>query len=149
MTTVGTTFPFERSAHLATRAPIVLLTLTTAAIHASLGGWLFAINAVGYTTLATLMLVPGPVGRFRFLVRLGLLGFTTATIVGWLLIGARFSLAYVDKAVEVAVVVLLATELFAIDGGPRAIAGRLIELARLPFGERARNPKHDRPEVSE
>ena len=143
MTTVGTTSPIERSAHLATRAPIVLLTFTTAAIHASLGGWLFAMNAVGYTALATLMFVPGPIGRFRFLVRLGLLGFTTATIVGWLLIGARFSLAYVDKAIEVAVVALLATELFAIDGGPRGIADRLIELARLPFGHRASNPDHD------
>src|SRR5437016_13934417 len=104
MTSIGSTVRTDHAVQLATRGPIVLLTLTPAAIHASLGGWLFAMNAVGYTALAMLMLVPGPIGRYRFIVRLGLLCFTTATIVGWLLIGARFSLAYIDKAVELGVV---------------------------------------------
>ena len=69
---------------------VVGLALATAAIHASLGGMLFLANAVGYTTLAVAMIVPGPIGHIRWLVRLALLGFTAATIGGWVLFGARF-----------------------------------------------------------
>src|SRR5436190_5765772 len=88
------------------RALVVGLTLATAAIHASLGGLLFLANAVGYTTLAVAMIVPGPIGQVRWLIRLALIGFTTATVVGWLLVGSRFPLAYVDKAIEVVLIVL-------------------------------------------
>ena len=144
MTGIGGTVRPVRSVELATRGPLVVLTLTTAAIHASLGGWLFAVNAIGYSTLATLMVVPGPVGRYRWLVRLLLLGFTGATIGGWLMFGSRFWLAYVDKAVELGIVALLAIELIAIDGGPRevgvrlwAIAGRLFDVVRSAGARRA------------
>ena len=63
---------------LALRFLVVGLTLATAAIHGSLGGLLFLANAVGYATLAVAMIVPGPLGRVRWLVRLALLGFTAA-----------------------------------------------------------------------
>ena len=82
MTSIGSAVRTDHWVQLTTRGPIVLLTLTTAAIHASLEGWLFAMNAVGYSALATLMIVPGPIGRYRWLVRLALLGFTAATIAG-------------------------------------------------------------------
>src|SRR5882724_1342098 len=72
-----------------TRAVVVGLTLATAAIHASLGGMMFLANAVGYATLALAMVAPGPIGQIRWLVRLGLMGFTAMTIGGWLLFGAR------------------------------------------------------------
>jgi hypothetical protein len=104
-----------------TRAAIVGLTLATAAIHASLGGLLFMANAVGYTTLAVAMLVPGPIGQVRWLVRLALMGFTAMTIGGWLLFGARFQLAYIDKAIETVLVAVLAFELWHTDGGPLGI----------------------------
>ena len=130
MTSIGSAVRTDHWVQLTTRGPIVLLTLTTAAIHASLEGWLFAMNAVGYSALATLMIVPGPIGRYRWLVRLALLGFTAATIAGWVIFGSRFWLAYVDKAVELAVVAFLAIELVAIDGGPREIAVRLLTLVR-------------------
>ena len=73
------------------RVVILVLTLATAAIHASLGGLLFTLNAVGYTVLAALMVLPGPVAPVRWLVRLALLGFVAATIGGWVLFGAPAS----------------------------------------------------------
>lgn len=106
------------------RASVVALTLITAAIHASLGGPLFTLTALGYAALAAAMVLPGPLGRVRWIVRLALVGFTAATIAGWVLFGARFQLAYVDKAVEVALIGFLAIELWLFDGGPSGIAHR-------------------------
>ena len=105
------------------RACVVLLALTTAAIHASLGGLLFTFNAVGYATLAIAMILP-VTGPARWLVRLALLGFTAATIGGWVLFGARFPLAYIDKSIEVGLIVFLAIELWLFDGGPVGVARR-------------------------
>src|SRR3990172_4562777 len=97
---------------------VVGLTLATAAIHASLGGLLFTLNAVGYASFAIALVLPGTIGRYRWLVRLALLGFTAATIGGWLLFGARFPLAYLDKAIEVALIVFVSVEQWALCGGP-------------------------------
>jgi hypothetical protein len=105
-------------------AGIVGLTLTTAAIHASLGGPLFTLNAIGYAGFALLMVLPGRIGDLRWLVRLALLGFTCLTIGGWILFGARFGLAYVDKGVEVVLVLALAIDLWLEDGGPAGILHR-------------------------
>jgi hypothetical protein len=110
------------------RATIVGLTLTTAAVHLSLGGLLFTMNAVGYSFLALLMLAPAT-ARLRWLVRLALLGFTSATIGGWVLFGARFPLAYIDKAIEVVLVSFIAFELWLVDGGPVELVARLRRLA--------------------
>lgn len=111
------------------RLAIITLTLATAAIHATLGGTLFLLNAIGYVTFAVAMVLPGPVRRIRWLVRYGLIGFTMATIVGWVAFGARFDLAYVDKALEAALVGLLLVESWAVDGGPFAVARRVQRLA--------------------
>jgi len=113
-----------RAADALLRCTIVTLTLVTAAVHASLGGPLFTANAIGYAVLAVLMVVPGPFGHIRMLVRLALIAFTTATVGGWLLFGARFPLAYVDKAVEVALVMAVGFELWYVDGGPAGITRR-------------------------
>ena len=89
-------------------AGIVTLTLATAAIHAYLGGLLFIANAAGYATLAVALVAPVPLAeRARPLSRIALLLFTAATIAGWVLFGARFDLAYIDKAIELALVGLL------------------------------------------
>jgi hypothetical protein len=104
------------------RAVVVGFTLATAAIHASLGGVMFLANAIGYTTLALAMVAPGPIGQIRWLVRLALMGFTAMTIGGWLLFGARFPLAYLDKAIEAALIAVLAFELWRTDGGPIGVA---------------------------
>jgi hypothetical protein len=124
------------------RAAVVGLTLATAAIHASLGGALFMASAVGYTTLAVAMLVPGPIGQIRWLVRLALMGFTAMTIGGWLLFGARFQLAYIDKAIETVLVAVLAFQLWHTDGGPIGIARRARRLLGRVAGIRtARAPR--------
>ena len=107
------------------RVEIVALTLATAAIHASLGGTLFLLNAVGYAALAAGLVLPGPIAHIRWLVRPALIGFAAATIAGWLAIGARFDLAYLSKAIEVALIGLLLVESWVVDGGPVAVARRL------------------------
>ena len=113
---------------IAIRIAIVGLTLATAVIHAQLGGLLFLLNAAGYATLAVGMVIPGPIARVRWLVRLALVGFTSATIVGWLLIGARFQLAYFDKLLEVILVAAVVSDLWLTDGGPGEISRRLVGL---------------------
>ena len=110
-------------------AAIVGLTLTTAAIHSSLGGLLFMLNAIGYSVFAIALVLPGPLARARWLFRYGLIGFTTATILGWMAFGARFDLAYIDKAIEAALVGLLLIESWAVDGGPLAVARRVQRVA--------------------
>jgi len=107
------------------RITVVTLTLATAAIHASLGGLLFLVNAVVYSSLALALVLPGPLGRFRWLIRLGLVGFTAATIGGWVLFGARYPLAYLDKAIEAALLVTLVVDIWHSDGGPIQVARRL------------------------
>jgi hypothetical protein len=131
--------------HLAsyvTRAAVVGLTLATGAIHASLGGVLFMANAVGYTALAVAMIVPGPIGQVRWLVRVALMGFTAMTIGGWLLFGARFPLAYIDKTIEVGLIAVLAFELWRSDGSPIGVARQARHLlARLAGLRIARTPR--------
>jgi hypothetical protein len=117
------------------RGIVVACTLATAFIHASLGGILFTANAAGYLVLALALLAPlAAVRRVRWLVRLALLGFTATTVVGWLFMGARFPLAYLDKAIELALMTLLAADLWLADGGPKVIGRRILgEIAsRLP-----------------
>ena len=110
------------------RGGVVMLTLLTAAIHASLGGLLFTLNAAVYLALAVAMILPA-IAPFRWLARLALFGFASATIAGWLLFGARFQLAYVDKAIELALLCFLAIEVWLFDGGPAGDVRRLRRLA--------------------
>ena len=113
-----------RPAALILRGSIVGLTLATAAIHFSLGGTLFLLNAIGYTALAAALVLPGPFARGRWLIRCALIGFTATTIAGWLAFGARFDLAYLDKALEITLIGLLLLESWLVDGGPLVVARR-------------------------
>jgi hypothetical protein len=123
------------AADVALYVAIVAMTLTTAAIHAYLGGLLFLANAAGYSTLAIAMVVPITIARrYRWLVRLALLGFTFATIAGWIAFGARFPLAYLDKGIEAILVACLVTETYRLDGGPLEVVRRLAQLARSTIG---------------
>src|SRR6058998_1785971 len=93
------------------RTAIVGLTLATAYIHSTLGGLLFTLNAAGYVVAAIAMAVPlGLAIRFRGLVRIGLMGYAAAAIVGWYLTGPRYELAYVAKGIELVLIALLAVD---------------------------------------
>jgi hypothetical protein len=103
---------------LALRAVVAGLTVATAAIHFSLGSLLFTMNGLAYATLAVALVAPiAMADRFRWLVRLALLGFTTMTIAGWVALGARYDVAYLDKGIELLLISLLLADIRRADGG--------------------------------
>jgi hypothetical protein len=114
-----TTLSPTRGSGLLLRAAIVALALATGWIHSTLGGLLFTLNAVGYVVAAVAMVAPLPraVNR-RWLVRLGLVGYAATAIVAWYVMGPRYDVAYLAKAIEVALIALLAIEIRAYDGNP-------------------------------
>ena len=104
-----------RTAHLVLNLAIVELTLTTAYIHLSLGGALFTLNAAGYAALAMALIVTslwpiGLIGRLAWVPRVALAAYTVATIMGYLVMGPYFALGWIAKAVEVAILTLLAAD---------------------------------------
>jgi hypothetical protein len=106
-------------AGVALRAAIVGLTISTGWIHLTLGSPLFTLNAIGYFVAAVAMVAPITVAvRFRWLIRLGLIGYAATAIVAWFLMGPRYDVAYLAKAIEAGLIVLLALEVRAYDGSP-------------------------------
>ena len=107
-------------------AAIVALTLATAYIHSTLGGLLFTLNALGYVALAAAIIVAAFVTlplvvRFSWLPRIALFAFALATILGWMLMGPRYGMAYLAKAIEVGLLGLLVVDSFRVYGGPGAM----------------------------
>jgi hypothetical protein len=107
--------PAGRTAQLVLTLAIVELTLTTAYIHLSLGGALFTLNAAGYAALASALMIStvwpvGLIGRLAWVPRAALAAYTLATIVGYLVMGPYFALGWIAKAVEVAILTLLAAD---------------------------------------
>ena len=101
------------------RVLIVELALATGWIHLTLGGMLFTLNGIGYGVAALAMIAPiALAARFRWFIRLGLVGYALATIIGWYLTGPRYDTAYLAKAIEIALIALLAIEIRAYDGNP-------------------------------
>ena len=123
---------------IALRVGIVGLTLGTAYIHSTLGGLLFTLNALGYLVAAVAIVIPLALAvRFRWVVRLGLIGYAATTIVGWAIQGPYFTTAYIAKAIEVTLIVLLAIDFARMDGNPIAVikgelAGLSARLGRRP-----------------
>ena len=116
MTTSSATLPL-RATDILVRAAIVALALGTAYIHSTLGGLLFTLNAIGYVVLALAMVIPlGIAGRFQSLVRVALIGYAFATILGWAIDGPFYGTAYMAKAIELALIVLLAIDIVRFDG---------------------------------
>jgi hypothetical protein len=104
---------------------IVDLTLITAYIHLTLGGTLFTLNALGYAALAAALVasaIPHPfVRRFAWLPRVGLAGYTAITIGAYLVMGPYFTLGWVAKGIEVAILVLLGADLVRLYGSPAGL----------------------------
>lgn len=124
-------------AGVALRFGIVALALGTAYIHSTLGGLLFTLNATGYAVAAIAMIVPISLAiRFRWLVRLGLIGYAFMTIAGWAIQGPYYSTAYVAKAIEVALIVLLAVDFLRADGNPVKVVRREVAAGLAKLGIR-------------
>jgi hypothetical protein len=119
------------AAGVAMRAAIVGLTLATGWIHSTLGGPLFTLNAIGYLAAAIAMVAPlGIAVRYRWLIRLGLIGYAATAIVAWYLTGPRYEVAYLAKAIEVGLIALLLVEVWAYDGNPLARVRRALRPTR-------------------
>jgi hypothetical protein len=126
---------------VALRVAVAALTSATAWIHISLGGLLFTLNGLAYATLAGALIVPISIGtRFRWLVRLALLGFTAMTIAGWVAFGARYDVAYIDKGIELLLIGLLLADIWRADGGIVEALRRLIGLAASLLAWRPSKP---------
>ena len=73
-----------RTSDVVVRAAIVALVLGTAYIHSTLGGLLFTLNAIGYVVAAVAIVIPLALAvRFRWIVRVGLIGYAATAIVAW------------------------------------------------------------------
>ena len=93
---------------------MIVLAVGTAAIHLYLGfqGFpLFVLNGLGYLGLLAALILPIPrISEYRNLVRWVFVGYTALTIALWILVGARNSLGYTDKVIEIILVALLVLE---------------------------------------
>jgi hypothetical protein len=102
---------------------IVLLTLATAGIHLFLALRAapdmmtvipFTLNFVGYIALLAALYLPLPFARtHRKLVRYAFIAYTVVTIVLWVALGMANPvpyIGYIDKAIEVLLVILLLFE---------------------------------------
>ena len=98
------------------RLGIIFLTVATAIVHLYLGFQglpLFVLNGLGYLALLAALYLPIPqLVPYQSAVRWVLIGYTVLTIVLWLLItgGASNATGYIDKVVEVLLIVLLVAE---------------------------------------
>ena len=86
-------------------ALIVVLTLSTAYIHYWVGGTMLLLNALGYLGLVVLT-----IGSFLFvrrafpIVLLMLAAYAAVTILGWLVMGPYFDVAYLAKGIEIVLI---------------------------------------------
>ena len=121
-----TTFLRSRAAGALLTAAIVGLTLTTAYIHASLGGLIFTLNALGYVGLAALFVIGAAapiaiVERFSWFPRVALIGYAAMTIAAYLVMGPYFSLGWIAKGVEVALIALVTVDIVRVYGSPMGL----------------------------
>ena len=122
---------------VALRVSIVGLALATGYIHSTLGGVLFTLNAIGYLVAAVAMVIPLSLAvRYRWVVRLGLMGYAATTIIGWAIQGPYYSTAFIAKGIEVALIILLAVDFARMDGNPITVIKAEIASLQTRFGRR-------------
>lgn len=113
----------QTSGNSGLRIGIVLLALATAFIHLFLAVRAapdmmtlipFTLNFLGYVTLLAALYLPLPWARtHRKLVRYAFIAFTIVTILLWVVLGMANPvpyIGYIDKAIEVLLVILLLRE---------------------------------------
>ncbi len=122
---------------------IVGLTLATAYIHSTLGGLLFTLNALGYLGLAGLIVIGAVapaaiVKRFSWFPRIALIGYAAMTIAGYLVMGPYFSLGFIAKGIEAALIALLVVDIFRVYGSPMGFVRSALESVAPVLPERFR-----------
>jgi hypothetical protein len=94
---------------------IILLALATAAIHLFLALTspiplpMFILNGIGYLALVTALYLP-QLRRYQSIIRWILIIYTAFTVIAWVFLGARSAVGYIDKVIEIALIVLLFIE---------------------------------------
>ncbi len=90
--------------HFAAPSPLMMLVFTALPV-------LFYLNFLGYIVLATALYLP-PLRRYQQVIRWILIAYTAFTILAWFLItnAQPNTLAYFDKPIEVALIILLLIE---------------------------------------
>lgn len=115
---------------------IVGLTLATGYIHFWVGGIMLTLNAIGYATLAVAVVGAAVMfRRFLPLVLIALAGYAAVTIVGWLIMGPYFDVAYLAKGIEIVLIATIGITLFRMADETRAA---LLWLMQLPAALLAR-----------
>lgn len=75
------------------------------------------------------MTAPLPIlARHRSVVRLALIAFAAATVIGWLVDGPRYDTGYIAKAIELVLIGLLVVELVRSPNGRRPLAALCLAL---------------------
>ncbi len=119
------------------RIAIVGLILGTAYIHSTLGGLLFTLNAMGYLVAAVAIVIPlGLAIRFRWFIRLGLMGYAATAIAAWAVQGPFYTTAYIAKAIEVALITLLVVDFARLNGNPISVVKSELALLATKLGRR-------------
>src|SRR3954451_25299861 len=104
------------------RIAIVGLVLGTAYIHSTLSGLLSTLTALGYLVAAVAMMIPlGIAIRYRWFIRLGLMGYAATAIAAWAVQGPYYTTAYIAKGIEIALITLLAVDFARMDGNPLTV----------------------------
>ena len=133
----------SRTAGVLLTAAIVGLALATAYIHLSLGGLLFTLNGLGYVGLAGLIVIGAAarialVQRFSWFPRVALIGYAAMTIAAYLVMGPYFSLGFIAKGIEVALIALLVVDVVRVYGSPMGLVRSALDSIAPVLPERFR-----------
>ena len=133
----------SRTAGVLLTAAIVGLTLATAYIHLSLGGLLFTLNGLGFIGLAGLVVIGAVspialVKRFSWFPRVALIGYAAMTIAGYLVMGPYFSLGFIAKGIEVALIALVVVDVIRVYGSPMGLVRSALDSVATVLPDRFR-----------
>jgi hypothetical protein len=120
------TFLRTRAAGAVLTTAIVGLALTAGYIHLGLGGFLFTMNGLGYLGLAGLFVIAATVSHpivrtFSWAPRVMLAGYAAMTISAYLVMGPYFTLGWITKGIEVAMIALVAVDVIRVFGSPMGL----------------------------